>query len=483
MGLAQLFVPPTVREVSVRREVVAGLTTFLTMAYILFVNPVIVGGGFELALKESLGLSPSAALPPGYAALVTTVKLGIAAGTALAAAFGTLFMAFFARLPFALAPGMGENAFIGYSVIPLFTAALMGIGVTSAVAAHTALMVALTAVFVDGLIFLLTTWSGIRERVLRSISPNLAMGISVGIGLFITFIGLANAGFVLPGVGTPVTFNAKAFTTPSSILALVGLFIAAVLYIRRVPGAFLITIAILTIIGMAMGLVEIPRSVVSMPVLSTSIVPNFINNFYWYIRLVALAFPVAFSLWMIEFFDGIGTILGLSNRAGLIDARGRPVNIERALYVDATATTVGALFGTTTTVIYVESAAGIESGGRTGLSSFVTGLLFLAFLPLTPLAIVIPSFATAPVLILVGLFFISLVTKLNFSDLTEAIPAFVAIIGIPLTYSIAVGIGLAFITYTVVKLLSGRFRDVSVTTVIITLIFIVFFAAMMPHMH
>ncbi|PLC69000.1 uracil permease [Vulcanisaeta sp. EB80] len=480
MTFLDLLRPPTVVTINTRSEVIAGLTTFLTMAYILFVNPAIVGSGFELALTHALGTS---SLSPQYQALVYTVKLGIAAGTAIAAAFGTLLMAFFARLPFAMAPGMGENSFIAFSVIPAFTTTLLNIGVLGPRAAEIALMVALTAVFIDGLIFLFTAWSGIRERIIKSISPNLAVGISVGIGLFITFIGLSLGGFVKPGVGTPVTFNVEAFRTPSSILAFIGLMLAIALYIYRVPGAFLITIIALTLVGIPLGLVTPPPSLVQLPTLSTSIIPNFPENIMWWIKLVSLAFPVALSLWMIEFFDGIGTIVGLSNRAGLVDVRGRPVNIERALYTDAMGTIVGALAGTTTTVIYVESAAGIESGGRTGLTSLITGLLFLAFLPLGPLAVMVPSFATAPVLILVGLMFISLIPKLNFSDLTEAIPAFVAIISIPLTYSIATGIGLAFITYTLTKIIAGRFREISVTTIIITLIFTIYFVAMLPSLH
>ncbi|MFP3195079.1 MAG: NCS2 family permease [Caldivirga sp.] len=477
MALLDLLRPPSVTVLNPRREVAAGLTTFLTMAYILFVNPTIVGSGFELALMHAIG---SSTLIPQYQELVYTIKLGVAAGTAIAAAFGTLLMAFFARLPFAMAPGMGENSFIAFSVIPVFTTTLLNTGVTGPRAAEIAMMVALTSVFIDGLIFLFTTWSGIRERIVRSISPNLAIGISVGIGLFITLIGLYLSGFVEPGTGTPIAFNVKAFVTPTAILAFVGLMVAITLYIRNVPGAFLITIVALTIVGIALGLVKPPSSVFQPPLFSTSIIPNFPQNIRWWVELVSLAFPVAFSLWIIEFFDGIGTIVGLSNRAGLVDERGRPINIDRALYTDAIGTIVGGLAGTTTTVIYVESAAGIESGGRTGLTSLVTGLLFLAFLPLGPIVVMIPDFATAPVLILVGLLFISLIPKLNFSDLTEAIPAFIAIVGIPLTYSIATGIGLAFITYTFVKLISGRYRDLSVATVVITLIFIIYFVAMVP---
>lgn len=479
MSFINWLTPPTVTTINPRREVLAGLTTFLTMAYILFVNPTIVGDGFELALMHALGTN---ALSAQYQALVYTIKLGVAAGTAIAAAFGTLFMAFYARLPFAMAPGMGENSFIAYSVIPAFTTVLLGMGVVGSQAAVIALMTAITAVFIDGLIFLFTAWSGIRERIIKSISPNLSIGISVGIGLFITFIGLSLGGFVIPGSGTPVAFNTRAFVTPpASILAFVGFILAVFLYIKRVPGAFLITIVTITLVSLVFGLAKPPSTPVQFPVFTTSIIPNLPNNIEWWFRLVSLAFPVAFSLWMIEFFDGIGTIVGLSNRAGLVDSNGRPINIGRALYADAIGTIVGALAGTTTTVIYVESASGIESGGRTGLTSLVTGLLFLAFLPLGgPIVVMIPDCATAPVLILVGLMFVSLIPRINFNDLTEAIPAFVAMISIPLTYSIATGIGLAFITYTLTKLVTGRFREISVTTLVITIIFILYFTAMVP---
>jgi AGZA family xanthine/uracil permease-like MFS transporter len=474
MGLSRYLALPNV-TVNVGREVVAGITTFLSMAYILFVNPLIVGSGFQQVLMSELGVSSPGSLAPQYVSLVNEVKVGIATATAFAAAFGTLLMALYARLPFAMAPGMGENGFIAFSVLPAFAAALHQFGVVGAGAAQVALMVAITAVLVDGLIFLLTAWSGVRERIINSIPVSLRYGISVGIGLFITFIGLSLSGLVVPGSGTPVSFNAKALSQLSTILALLGFFAASYLYLKRVPGAFLITIIALTLIGIALGLVSVPGNVLQVPSFSTSIIPNAGDAFRWYVNIISIAFPVAFALWIVEFFDGIGTITGLSAKAGLIDERGRPVGIGRALYTDATGTVVGALAGTTTTVIYVESATGIESGGRSGLTSLVTGLLFLAFMPLAPLAVVVPDFATAPVLMLIGLLFMSLATRVDFSDLTEAIPAFVAIIGIPLTYSIATGIGLAFITHTALKVLTGRFRELTVTTYLVTLVFIIYF--------
>ena len=477
MSLAGRLAPPGVKpeEVSTWREVLGGVTTFLTMAYIIFVNPAIVGGGFELVLKQQLHVEE---LPPEYAALVDAVKLGIATATIVAAAVGTALMAFIGRLPFALAPGMGENAFIGFSVLPAFAAALASMGYSGADAAWLALMAALMAVIVDGLIFLLVAWGGIRERILRAFPQSLAVGIGIGIGLFISFIGLSLAGIVEPGTGTPVAFNVEAFATPSTVLAFLGFLAAAVLHVRRVPGSLLITIVAVAAIGYALGLSKPPSQILAPPSFSTSVLAHLPDAARAYLAIIQLAFPVAFTLWLVEFFDGIGTIMGLAQRAGLVDASGRPVNIGRALYVDAMASVIGGSAGTTTTVIYIESAAGIEAGARTGLASLVTAILFLAFLPVAPLAAAIPSYATAPVLMLVGLMFLQLVNRIKLDDLTEAIPAFVAIIGIPLTYSISTGIALAVITYVVVKALSGRIREVNPAMYVIAALFVIYLASL-----
>jgi AGZA family xanthine/uracil permease-like MFS transporter len=228
--------------------------------------------------------------------------------------------------------------------------------------------------------------------------------------------------------------------------------------------------------------VSLPSQIVRPPTFNTSIVPEITNIASWYVAMISIAFPIAFSLWLVEFFDGIGTITGLAIKANLVDDKGKPINIGKALYTDAAATVIGGLAGTSTTVVYIESASGIESGGRTGLTALVVGVLFLLFLPLAPLAVIIPGYATAPVLILVGLSFISIIKKLDLDDLTESIPAFVAIIGIPLTYSIATGIGLAFISYTAIKILSGRIKDLSIATIAITIMFLAYFASL-PALH
>src|SRR5579875_1487116 len=350
-----------------RIEIIAGITTFLTMSYIIFVNPLIVGGGFEVALQKALGTNT---LTPDMQALVENVKLSIATATIIAAAFGSILMGLYARLPLGLAPGMGENAFIGYTVIPAFTASLLTQGVKGADAATTALYVALFCVFVDGLIFLFASWGGVRERILRSISPNLAYGISVGIGLFIAFIGLANSGLITYSSNIPfVAFVDKAFFSAATILAVLGFFIAAILYTKKFPAAFLITIVTLTVIGIILtetnivpSLVFIPQQITTTPAFNTSILPNFSSNLHYYIVLITSSFPIAFSLFFVEFFDALGSITGVTAKAGLIDEKGRPKNIEKALYTDASATVVGALAGTTTAVVYIESASGVEAG-------------------------------------------------------------------------------------------------------------------------
>jgi len=467
-------------KVNTRVETIAGITTFLTMAYIIFVNPIIVGSGFEIALKNALGTQN---LTDDQIALVNSVKIGIATATMIAAAFGSILMGLLARLPLGLAPGMGENSFIAFTVIPAFTSTLLTLGIKGVDAATIALFVALFCVFVDGLIFLFASWSGIREAILRSISPNLAYGISVGIGIFITLIGFANSGLISSLPVTPLLqFNFKAFVTPSTLLALGGFFLAAYLYVKKFPPAFLLTIIVLTVLGMILGLASLPSQVFQTPAFTTSLIPNFPNNLRFYIELIALSFPIAFALFFVEFFDALGSITGITAKAGLVDEKGRPHNIDKALYTDAAATVIGALAGTTTTVVYIESASGVEAGGRTGFTAIVVGLLFLLSLPLAPLVTAIPSFATAPVLILVGLMFISLIKKIDFEDLTEAIPAFIAIIGIPLTGSIADGIGLAFITYTIIKLLTRKLKDINIATLVVTTIFIVYFV-MISYLH
>lgn len=467
------------RGSTTRREVIAGLTTFLAMAYILFVNPSILTGGFVLALSHATGLSASQLeASPTYGPLIESVKLGFTIATALAAGFATLVMALYARLPFGLAPGMGENAFIGYTVIPAFTAAILSKQLAPAAEAPLlAIYLALVSVFFNGILFLIFSVGGIREFIINSVPESIRLGISIGIGLFISLIGMADMGLVTAGTGTPITINWSAFSTLGLYLGIASALIAGALLSRRTPGAFLIAIVATTIIGAALGLVSPPPSwVLTTPSLTTSILNDLPRSFYMYFALFGLGFPIAFSLFLVDFFDGLGTITGLAMRAGLVK-NGKIVNINRALITDSLASIIAPFFGTSTTVIYVESATGIEQGGRTGLTALIVALLFLASVVLAPVFTVVPGFATGGVLVLVGLLFLSLAGKLAImDDYTETIPAFLTIIGIPFTFSITAGIGLGFIFYVLMKLATGKFADLKPGVIVIAVLFAIFFA-------
>ena len=466
------------RGSSVRREILAGLTTFLSMAYILIVNPTILTSGFELALSAATHM-PITAVESTYAGLIYNVKLSFTVATALAAAVATLIMGLYANMPFGLAPGMGENSFIAYSVIPLFTEVLINrghlVGVNAAVFG---IYLALVSVFFNGILFLIFSIGRLREAILNSIPEKLRLGIAIGIGLFIAFIGFSSAGIVTAGVpgATPVQLNTRAFSQLPLYLALVGFALAAVLYSLRITGSFLISIVAISIVGAVLGYVR-PESllITSLP-FTTSIANDLPRSFYLYFTLFGIGFPIAFSLFIVDFFDGLGTITGLSMKAGLVK-NGRIVNIDRALISDSLASIIAPFFGTSTTVVYIESSTGIESGGRTGLTALIVASMFLISIPFAPIFASIPSFATAGGLIMVGLLFLSMAPELRVSDdLSEAIPALLAIISIPFTYSITTGIGLAVLTYVVLKVLLGRFREVSWGMWIVAALFAVYFA-------
>ncbi|MFB6490871.1 MAG: NCS2 family permease [Thermoproteus sp. AZ2] len=475
MGLDEYF---QIRErgSTPRREVIAGLTTFLSMAYILFVNPSILTSGFELALAGATHMSV-AQVEAQYAQLIDSVRLGFTAATALAAGFATLIMALYAKLPFGLAPGMGENAFIAFSVIPAFTAAVLAKGlVPLADAPLLAVYLALVSVFFNGILFLIFSVGGIREFIINSVPESLRLGISIGIGLFISLIGLSDMGLVAAGTGTPITINWSAFTTPGLYLGLLSLALAAALMTRRVPGSFLLAIIGAAVVAAAVGLVKAPSTWVLPPSLTTSIANDLPRSFYTYFALFGLGFPIAFSLFLVDFFDGLGTITGLAMRAGLFKD-GRIVGINRALITDSLASIVAPFFGTSTTVIYVESATGIEQGGRTGLTALVIAALFLASVVFAPVFTIVPGFATGGVLVLVGLLFLGLAGKLAvMDDYTETVPAFLTIIGIPFTFSITAGIGLGFIFYVLMKAATGRFKDLKPGVILIAVLFAIFYA-------
>ncbi|WP_291767065.1 NCS2 family permease [Caldivirga sp. UBA161] len=465
------------RGSNVRREALAGLTTFLSMAYILIVNPSILTTGFEIALSAATHTSLPA-VEAAYAGLILNVKLSFTVATALAAAVATLIMGLYANMPFGLAPGMGENSFIAFSVIPLFTEILINKGhLTGVNAALFGVYLALISVLFNGILFLVFSIGKLREAIINSIPEKLRLGIAIGIGLFIAFIGFSSAGIVTAGIpgATPVQLNTKAFSQLPLYLALAGFIIAAALYLLRITGSFLISIMVISIVGAALGYVRPEVFLITRMPLMTSIVNSIPNSFYLYFTLFGLGFPIAFSLFIVDFFDGIGTITGLSIKANLVKD-GRIINVNRALISDSLASIIAPFIGTSTTVVYIESSTGIESGGRTGLTALTIALMFLVSIPFAPLMASIPSFATAGVLIMVGLLFLSMASELKLSDdLSELIPAFLAIISIPFTYSITTGIGLAVLTYVALKILVGRYKEVTWGMSLVAALFIVYF--------
>lgn len=420
---------------NVKTEVIAGFTTFMTMAYIIIVNPSI--------------LSASGMDMP---ALITA--------TCLASGLTTILMAFLANYPFALAPGMGLNAFFAFTVVQI-----MGYS----------WQLALTAVFVEGLIFIVMSFFKVREAIIDSIPMNLKYSVSVGIGLFIAFIGLANAGIVKAGEGTPLTLGE--IKSAPVLLALIGLVITGVLLYKNVKGALFIGIIASTIIGIFMGVAQLPASIVQAPpsIASIALAPLSVS---WSEIFSAKFLIVILTFLFVDIFDTVGTVIGVASKANLLDKEGKLPRASQVLLTDAIGTTFGSLLGTSTVTTYVESASGVAEGGRTGLTSLVTGGLFILALFFSPLFLIVPSAATAPALILVGLFMMEPITKINLKDYTEAIPAFLAIVMMPLSYSIAEGIVFGMLAYTVLKLLAGKGKDVSITMYILSVLFILRFIFM-----
>ncbi|MEM0061034.1 MAG: NCS2 family permease, partial [Fervidicoccaceae archaeon] len=327
----------------------------------------------------------------------------------------------------------------------------------------------------NGILFLIFSIGKIREFIINSVPESLKLGIGIGIGLFITLIGFADVGIVKGGIATPITFNSSALTSLPFYIGMLSFLVASVLLVKKVIGGFIIAILSSTFVAALLGMISLPSSIVVAPSLTTSILNELPKSFYLYLSLFGIGFPIAFSLFLVDFFDGIGTITGLATKANLLE-NGRIVGINRALITDAFASILAPFFGTSTVVIYIESASGIEQGGRTGLTALVVSLLFFISVLLTPLFTAIPSYATGGVLMLVGLLFLSLSGNLaKLEDYSELIPAFVTITSIPFSYSITTGIGLGFITYTLIKLLSGKFRDLKPGVLIITLLFAIFF--------
>lgn len=400
----------------------------MTMAYILAVNPDIL---------SATGMDKGA----------------VFSATALASIVATLVMAFVAKLPFALAPGMGLNAFFAFTVV-------LGMGYSW--------QFALTAVFIEGIIFLLLTAFNIREIIVNSIPLNMKHSVSAGIGLFIAFIGLHNAGIVTSNPATLVSLGD--ITSAPAITALIGLILTGVLLALKVKGALLIGIVASTLIGIPLGVTHLPEGIklVSLPPSIDSIFFQFDFSKVFTVDMVVVLFTFLF----VDMFDTVGTLVGVSSKAGMLDEKGNVPRAKQALFADAVGTTVGAMLGTSTVTTYVESASGVSEGGRTGLTSLTVAGMFILALFFAPLFIMIPGAATAPALIMVGLFMLSPIQKIDLNDFTEAIPAFLTIIIMPLTYSIAEGIVFGMLSYVFLKMLTGKFRDLSITMYIIALLFI-----------
>ena len=420
------FVPSSM---TVKREVIAGITTFLTMAYILAVNP---------SILSDAGMDKGA----------------VFTATVISSVLATLVMAMYAKLPFALAPGMGLNAFFAYTVV-----LTMGYS----------WQFALTAVFIEGIIFILLTLTGLRQKIVDSMPLVLRRAISPGIGFFIAFIGLKNAGIVSASPATFVTMGN--LHDPAVLLAAFGILLSAVLLIKKVTGALLIGILVTTVIGIPLGVTHF-SSVFDVP---PSIAPV-VMKFEWH---NVLSFDMAIcvlTFLFIDMFDTIGTLLGVSHRAGMVDEKGNIPHLTEAFMADAIGTAAGAMLGTSTVTTYVESASGVNAGGRSGLTSFTTAICFVLALFLAPLFLAIPAQATAPALVLVGVMMMTDVSKLHLGDFADAVPAFVCIALMPLTYSISDGILMGLITYVLLRLFAGRYRELKLGMIVLAVLFVLKYA-------
>lgn len=437
---------------NVKTEVMAGITTFMTMAYILAVNPNIL---------SVTGMDANAVL----------------IATALASFVGTMLMAFLANYPFALAPGMGLNAYFAFTVV-----IRMGYS----------WQIALLAVFVEGLIFIILSLTSVREAIFNAIPMTLKSAVSVGIGLFIAFIGLQDAKLIVNSDSTLITYQTfKGDTFRSvgigAILALIGVFVTAILLIKKVKGGILYGILITWILGIVCELtgIYVPNAEAGM----YSVIPAGIVSFDFssfgstfgqvfkadFSAIGILDFIVIiFAFLFVDMFDTLGTLIGVASKADMLDRDGKLPRIKPALLADAIATSVGAVFGTSTTTTYVESASGVTEGGRTGLTAVVTGFLFLLALIFSPLFLSIPSFAIAPALIIVGFYMMGAVVKINFDDMSDAIPAFLCILFMPLAYSISEGIAIGVISWTLINLITGKAKEkkISIVMYILTVLFI-----------
>ncbi len=418
-------------KTDVKTEVLAGITTFMTMAYILVVNPLMLSdAGMDFG--------------------------GVFTATALSAVIATVLMAVLANYPFALAPGMGLNAFFAYTVV------LGDMGKTW--------QFALTAVLIEGIIFIIMSLFNVREAIFEAIPKNLKIAVSVGIGLFIAFLGLSNTGIVVPGNGTIVGLGN--ITSGDALVGIIGILITGVLVARNVKGGLLIGIILTTLIGIPFGVTILPENfstIVSLPPSMKDVAFQFVGfDEIFSLEMVVVVFTFLF----VDVFDTVGTLAGVAAKAGFLDEDGNLPKVGPALMSDAIGTTVGSCLGTSTVTTFVESASGVAEGGRTGLTALSTAGMFAISLFFAPLFTLIPSAATAPALVIVGLFMMSSVSELDLTEMSEAIPAFLTIVMMPFAYSIAEGIVFGMVSYTVIKVLSGKHKDVSVVMWALSIIFV-----------
>ena len=416
-------------KTTVRTEIIAGLTTFLAMAYILAVNPLIL---------SDAGLNPGS----------------VFTATALSAAIATLMMALTANLPVVLAPGMGLNAFFTYTVV-------IGMKYSPATA--------LTAVFLEGLLFLLLSFFNVREAIVESIPINLKKAVAAGIGLFITLIGMKSAEIIVDNPATLVGLGNV--TSGPALLGIIGLLVTAILYVLHIPGSILLGILITTVIGIPLGVTAPVGGWENWSIVSLPAAPIFWNFDFSNIFSFQF-FTVFFSFLFVDIFDTVGTLVGVSNRAGLTDKNGNIPRVKQALLSDAIGTTFGAMLGTSTVTSFVESTSGVAAGGRTGLTALTSGVFFLIALIFSPLFLLIPSAATAPALIIVGFLMLGATAEIDFQDPTEGIPAFLTIAMMPFTYSIAEGIVYGILSYVILKTVTGKFKQIPVISWVLFVVFL-----------
>ncbi|MCM0650546.1 NCS2 family permease [Clostridium swellfunianum] len=451
-------------KTNVKTEILAGITTFITVAYIIFVNPNIL----KFAGMNAQGIKGDGAA--AFSALNDPVVASVFAATCLSAAIGSLIMAFYANLPFVLAPGMGLNAFFTFSVC-------INLGYSW--------QQALAAVFISGIVFVIITVTSIREKIVSALPHNLKLAISGGIGLFISLIGLKSGGIIVSNPETLVSFGR--FTTPKVLLTVIGITITAILMSRKVKGSMLIGIVLTTLIGIPFGVTNVSGvKILSAP---PSVLPTLLHMDFkgllgfggsGIIGAVSSVFMVIITFSLVDLFDTIGALVGTAQKANMLEPDGKVKNMNQAMLADALATVFGAMLGTSTLVTTVESTAGIAEGGRTGLTSFTVSILFILSLFFGGIVGIVPAEATAPALVLVGVLMLGAVKEIDFDDFTEALPAFFTMAVMPFSYSIANGVAVGIIFYPIVKVATGKYKEVHPIIYVLSALFIFRFI-MLPH--